>query len=50
MDRLIKLVTELIEIATVIFILWVTVNMINWKYNPHHGLNRAIQLIWNGYR
>ena len=50
MERLLERLAELIYFVAVLFILWVIIDVIDWAHNPHHSLNRAFYLIWNGYR
>jgi hypothetical protein len=38
------------ELIAVILILWIAANVIDWKHNPHHGLQKAVTLMWKGYR
>jgi hypothetical protein len=40
---------DLVELIAVVLILWIVVNTIDWKHNPHHGLQKAITLMWKGY-
>lgn len=43
-------IANIIELVAVLLILWVAVNIALPRYNPHHGLQRAISLMWHGYR
>jgi len=43
-------IANILELVAVILILWIAVNLVLPRYNPHHGLQRAITLMWNGYR
>jgi hypothetical protein len=49
-ERLLERIADLLYFLAVIVILWVVVDTIDWYHNPHHSLNRAFYLIWNGYR
>ena len=48
--KVIETIANIVELIAVILILWVAVNIFIPRYNPHHGLQRAITLMWNGYR
>ena len=41
---------EIVKLAAIILIIWVGFNVVDGKHNPHHSLEKAVHLIWDGYR